>query len=288
MFMAVCLLFQVGGCFAPDHEGFAIYLTEKDIPPDQMPPLDSIAIADKPLISLNDITSYDPDTHEIILSTAALDRISGLQVPTKGRWFLVCVDKQPLYWGAFWTPISSQSFDGVIILKPLASLGQPIVQLELGYPGSSFYQGADPRNNATALESLRQSGKLSSSPPAFAAVNLPASMKGYELYSWFEDNQWHFTLMTGTNRNKNVEEIISIMNYETDEGWVHIHVAGVENIKTVLRKLPSKEFVIWLSGPRLDSTGPEKINFTLPAEPVIENIRQCAADSELNFNVSTP
>jgi hypothetical protein len=28
---------------------------------------------------------------------------------------------------------------------------------------------------------------------------LPHSMKGYELYSWQADEQWHFTLITGTN-----------------------------------------------------------------------------------------
>jgi len=35
---------------------------------------------------------------------------------------------------------------------------------------------------------------------------LPSSMKGYELYSWQEEGQWHFTLVTGTNRNKTLSE----------------------------------------------------------------------------------
>ena len=35
------------------------------------------------------------------------------------------------------------------------------------------------------------------------------SMKGYELYSWQEGDQWKFSLLIGTNRDKTLEEIKS-------------------------------------------------------------------------------
>lgn len=37
--------------------------------------------------------------------------------------------------------------------------------------------------------------------------NLKTSFKGFELYSWQEDEKWHFSLLEGTNRMKTCEEI---------------------------------------------------------------------------------
>ncbi|RLC13753.1 MAG: hypothetical protein DRI57_15680 [Deltaproteobacteria bacterium] len=39
--------------------------------------------------------------------------------------------------------------------------------------------------------------------------HLPESAKGYELYSWFSKDRWHFTLITGTDRIKAYEEVCS-------------------------------------------------------------------------------
>ena len=102
------------------NEGFAIYLTKGDIPPSQMEALSHVDIADKPVIGLDDIVSYNSTNHEITLTENGMKNISSLQVPTSGKSFLVCVNKSPIYWGAFWTPISSQSFSGVTIEIPLA------------------------------------------------------------------------------------------------------------------------------------------------------------------------
>ena len=73
---------------------------------------------------------------------------------------MVCVDRKLIYWGAFWTPVSSVSFGGVTILKPLGSQDAKVVKLELGYPSPSFYEGEDPRLNEEVLKSLEQAGKL--------------------------------------------------------------------------------------------------------------------------------
>ncbi|MDD5038716.1 MAG: hypothetical protein PHN78_05305, partial [Dehalococcoidales bacterium] len=90
----------------------------------------------------------------------AYELISQLDVPVAGKSFLVCVDKAPIYWGAFWTPISSLSFDGVTILKSLSLQEPPVITLELGYPSPDFYNGEDPRNSPEVFRALDEAGKL--------------------------------------------------------------------------------------------------------------------------------
>jgi hypothetical protein len=122
--------------------------------------LSYVDIANQPIISIQDISTYNAQNHEIKLTDRAFERISKLEVPVRGKSFLVCVDRASIYWGAFWTPISSMSFGGVTIWKPLGSPELKVITLELGYPSSSFYSGEDPRNNTAILQSLEQSGKL--------------------------------------------------------------------------------------------------------------------------------
>ena len=106
-------------------EGFAIYLTKQDIPPSQMKALSHVDIAERPIITTGDIITYDAQKHELKLTASAFERISQLDVSTGGKSFIVCVDKAPIYWGAFWTCASSMSFDGVTILKEPLSLEEP-------------------------------------------------------------------------------------------------------------------------------------------------------------------
>ena len=283
--VAVCFLLLSGGCSVPEREGFAIYLTKGDISPAQMPVLSYVDMAEKPVISMSDVVSYDVNTHEITLTTDAFDRISNLVVPVRGTSFVVCVDKKPIYWGAFWTPISSLSFDGVTIMKPLGSRDTRVIKLGLGYPGSSFFQGADPRTNAEVMESLKKAGRLTGALPARAVDGLPHSMKGYELYSWLEDNQRHFTLITGTNRNKTLEEIVSDVNNASENNWVNVHVVGVDAIKSALSRLPQYEEVVWLSGLRSDQTPESRVNVALPSQATIDIIKEHAGKCGLHMAV---
>ena len=234
----------------PEKEGFAIYLTKEDIPPVQMPALSHVDIADQPIISTKDIITYNAQKHELKLTPSAFERISSLEVPVRGKSFIVCVDKKIIYWGAFWTPISSISFDGVTIWKPYSSQGPAVITLELGYPSSSFYGGEDPRNSPEILKSIEQADKLISKLSITAVNQLPHSLKGYELYSWLEDGQWHFTLITGTDRNKTLEEITSKEDFISEAGWVKVNAVGVEAIEAALSKLPRDEFTLWLAGMR--------------------------------------
>jgi hypothetical protein len=72
----------------------------------------------------------------------------------------VCVDRQPIYSGAFWVAYSSLSFDGVVIDTFLATQDKPVLQIALGYPGPGFFQGEDPRSDPRIVQALKEAGKL--------------------------------------------------------------------------------------------------------------------------------
>ena len=152
--------FLFGGC-ANDtsKEGFAIYLTNDNNPVAQMEALSHIELADTPVISSKDIVSYNWETHDILLTPGAYSRLEAMHVPVNGTAFVVCVDKTPLYWGAFWAPFSSLSFSGVVIMIPSIH-GENIINIELGYPSADFASGEDPRSSTVIKEALQKAGKL--------------------------------------------------------------------------------------------------------------------------------
>jgi hypothetical protein len=278
------VLLVLSGLPNPNTAGFAIHLTEGNISPEQMPALRQADIEETPVISLDDIITYNSQTHELKLTTSAYEDISGLEVPVSGRSFVVCVDGEPIYWGAFWTSISSISFDGVVILKPLNSQGAKVITLELGYPSPSFFDGEDPRNDPEVIKSFEIAGKLITKHTIEEIDELPDSMKGYELYSWHQDGEWHFTLITGTNRNKSMEEVTSDEDVISEAGWVQIHVAGVEAIKSVLGKLKEGEEVFWLAGLR-GYTPDDGVDISLPDESIVDSVRDFAIDRGLDLMV---
>jgi hypothetical protein len=97
-------------------------------------------------------------------------------------------------------------------------------------------------------------------------------MKGYELYSWQSDKEWHFTLITGTNRLKRYEEIVSIENVVTETDWVKVSVQGTENLRAVLNRLPEGETVTWNSDRWLERVGVSKGKIQSPAAELLEEI----------------
>lgn len=155
----VSIIFLIGNNSRNEAEGFAIYLLEEDIPTAQ-PILSNVKLEQTPFISVKEIKTYNALTHELTLTSNAFNLILDLEVSVYGKPFIVCVDKKPIYCGAFWTPISSISFDGVTICKPLDSQKSDTIKLELGYPSSNFYGGEDPRENEDILKSLQKAGKL--------------------------------------------------------------------------------------------------------------------------------
>jgi len=280
---SICITSE--GIVTPSNdEGFAIYLTKQDIPPAQMEALSHVDIAEMPIITISDIITYGAQEHELKLTASAFERISQLDVPVRGKSFIVCIDKRPIYWGAFWVHWSSLSFDGVTIWKPL-SLEEPhVIRLELGYPSSALYIGEDPRSNPVVIESLEQAGKLINKLSITSIEKLPRSFKGYELYSWEEDGQWHFTLITGTNRIKTIEEITSKGDFISETGWVKIQVVGADAIKDVLSRLPEGESVFWCDELHIGQS--TETDLQLPPEQIADAIEEYAKQCGLDFVVT--
>jgi hypothetical protein len=93
-------------------------------------------------------------------------------------------------------------------------------------------------------------------------------------------------LITGTNRNKTLEEIISNEDFISEAGWVQIQVVGVDAIKAVLSKLHEGEEILWLAGLR-EQTPQGGVNITLPTGPIIDTIKEYAEGCGLDFMVLT-
>jgi len=115
---------------------------------------------------------------------------------------------------------------------------------------------------------------------ATSIEKLPHSLKGYELYSWSDGSQWHFTLITGTNRLKTIEEITSKGDSISETGWVKIQVVGADAIKDVLSRLPEGESVFWCDELHIGQS--TETDLQLPpgqiADAIEEYAKQCGLD----------
>jgi len=104
---------------------------------------------------------------------------------------------------------------------------------------------------------------------------LPRSAKGYELYSWRPpgQSQWHYVLITATNRLKTVEEITGSEDMITEAGWTRISVQGLDDLKDLLRRLPQGESVVWIDGSFLEVANGESQRIEMPGPEVIDEVR---------------
>ena len=78
---------------------------------------------------------------------------------------------------------------------------------------------------------------------------LPRSLKGYELYVWEEAGVVRLTLVTGTNREKQLEEIVSKDSNLSSDGWFKGTVEGLDQGLDLLARLAPGETVIVMSLP---------------------------------------
>ncbi len=92
------------------------------------------------------------------------------------------------------------------------------------------------------------------------------SMKGYELYSWQEGDQWVFSLLPGTNRLKTLEEIKSS----------DTRLPGAEALIARLQKIPAGQYVTWSSGETL----------AFPPDEMMRQIEQVCRDQGLILNIA--
>ncbi len=147
----------------PDSEPakWALYLTEEHFTPQQLEstPLSEIPLLAEPLLTTDDLQAYALPSHTLTLHPGAAARLESLPIKMSGRAFVLRVGDEPIYAGAFWTPLSSLSFDGVVI-QVLPSAGASTFEIELGYPGPDFFPGPDPRSDPRIFRILERAGKL--------------------------------------------------------------------------------------------------------------------------------
>ena len=117
--------------------------------------------------------------------------------------------------------------------------------------------------------------------------SLPHSAKGYELYSWPAEGgqEWQYVLMTGTNRLKTYEEIVSAENAVDESGWVRISATGTEGLKALLSQLPDGESVTWIGSDWLEQMGMPGGSFRLPNNDVIDEIERYCRRAGVELSV---
>jgi 1-deoxy-D-xylulose 5-phosphate reductoisomerase len=99
------------------------------------------------------------------------------------------------------------------------------------------------------------------------AATLPAeSMKGFELYSWQEGSQWKFSLLTGTNREKTLDEIQSTSTA----------LNGVEGLRSTLGAISPGQTITW--------SAKEPLSF--PPEEILQQVEQICRDEGLTCNIA--
>lgn len=101
--------------------------------------------------------------------------------------------------------------------------------------------------------------------PSFAHL-----MKGWELYSWPDGDDWKYSFLPGTNRIKTYDEVIANKTTAT----------GKDALKLLLDKFPKNEYITWI-GKLQDDEG----KLSLPDQATIDEIKNYASQKELELNV---
>ena len=124
-----------------------------------------LRLSASPLISGNDIITYDWATHAMRLRREALARIP--KPPVDGTPFVVVANGQRVYLGVFVTVASSHTFavPAIYTDRQMLDPSQPADTLfiERAYPSSSFGAGPDPRSNERIKAALTKLGKVKDS-----------------------------------------------------------------------------------------------------------------------------
>ncbi len=170
VFLALVLLLSACGQRAEtpavaNGEAFELYLVA-DVQiagPDLMNyDLEELPLADAPILVTDDITSYNWEYHIINLTDEAWQKILSIfsvGMPMSGVPFVILSHGERIYAGSFWTPLSSLSFDGVVILQPFDPTS-PTLFITLGYPNAEVYTGVDPRSDPRLESALEEAGVL--------------------------------------------------------------------------------------------------------------------------------
>jgi hypothetical protein len=126
-------------------------------------PLDSLVLYPFPLLDLGALSYYDAQTHTMVLGGwRTVDYICNQLpvVPVDGLPFVIVVNEEPIYLGAFYTLFSSASFDHPVIIIDLPDTPDDRLTIDRAYPGDPPTGTPDPRPDPRLLDFLRKAGKL--------------------------------------------------------------------------------------------------------------------------------
>jgi hypothetical protein len=129
--------------------------------------LKTIILSKSPVFTVDDIISYERNTHVITLTWKAYHAISWWEIKTP---FAVCLGRRPIYFGAIWSSYISVTLGCPVILLPRMKEREPkwftstTIRIDIGYPTEEYFIGADPRQNAEIMKSLEKAGKLVNAP----------------------------------------------------------------------------------------------------------------------------
>lgn len=108
-------------------------------------------------------------------------------------------------------------------------------------------------------------------------ITFESSMKGWELYSWPNGNDWNYGLIVGTNRLKSYDEIVN----------GSFRVTGIQLLKEMLTKLPGGESVFWIDEGWLESIWIDSYyDLQLPDKAIIEEVKQFCENAGIDLNIT--
>jgi hypothetical protein len=121
LLLIVIFALSSSACQPSKEDGCAICLLSQNISSTELAQIDidRLPLESEPVLPNDDIISYDRTNHIPELTQAAARRVQKIfPVPVNGIPFVICAENERIYTGAFWTPISSISYDGVVIMQP--------------------------------------------------------------------------------------------------------------------------------------------------------------------------
>jgi len=112
----------------------------------------------------------------------------------------------------------------------------------------------------------------------FDTVSFVPSMKGWELYSWPNGDDYNHSLLPGTNRIKTYGEV-------THNRFI---VFGVDSLKMLLGKIPAEESIFWIGRNWLEQCwgGNYSGNLELPDIYTMNEIKEFCIEQNLILGIT--
>jgi len=103
------------------------------------------------------------------------------------------------------------------------------------------------------------------------------SLKGWELYSWPNGNNWNYSILAGTNRTKSYNEVTTNK----------IVVFGLDSLKMLLDKFPEGEYIFWIGKEWLERCWESNYgDLSLPDNKTINELKEYCTDKKLVLGIS--